>query len=210
MLGFELKQREAKLAREQAARLEAARRKAAEEQSREDKCVWRAQGPTRVARGAHARHRIKKQQADLAEALRRRRIEAAEAEEAVRAQRCRLRFRTHPLTRVVPAQPRDAHLAEVEANNGVLWGEELVAIPRDEAAAGARGIARRADKLCLPASAQSALLSQDAPKNGPMFFELTTPAGRRTHAVRARAPFSFRVRSSAASLTARPRRAGRA
>jgi hypothetical protein len=76
----------------------------------------------------------------------------------------------------------------VEANNGVLYSDDLAAIPRDEAAASARGIARRADKVLLPPSAQSALLAQEASKNGPMFFELTTPAGRRTHAVRARAP----------------------
>jgi hypothetical protein len=35
----------------------------------------------------------------------------------------------------------------VEANNGVLWQDDLVAIPRDEEAAGARGVRRRADKV---------------------------------------------------------------
>ena len=51
MLGFELKQREAKLAREQAARLEVARRKLAEEQSREERCFcgFRAQPGRRPA-----------------------------------------------------------------------------------------------------------------------------------------------------------------
>jgi hypothetical protein len=56
MLGFELKQREQKLAREQAARLEAARRKLAEEQSREDRCVGGFRAQVEARRPALTRH----------------------------------------------------------------------------------------------------------------------------------------------------------
>jgi hypothetical protein len=100
MLGFELKQREAKLAREQAARLDAARRKLAEEQSREERCAH-AQGPQHLRRAPLTRaRRVRKQQEDLAEALRRRRLEAAEAEQAVRPRRLRARSFQRPLTRL--------------------------------------------------------------------------------------------------------------
>ena len=60
----------------------------------------------------------------------------------------------------------------------------LTPVPRDEAEASARGIKRNADKLLLPPSVEARLLSQDVARNGPMFFELTSTSGRKTHAVR--------------------------
>jgi ubiquitin fusion degradation protein 1 len=72
--------------------------------------------------------------------------------------------------------------AELEANNGVAYHARLQAVPVPEAAAAGRGIKRAADKLLLPPSAGASLMDQGAMRNGPMFFTVTTAAGRSTHA----------------------------
>lgn len=62
--------------------------------------------------------------------------------------------------------------AELEANNGVIWHGELIAIPAPESIAQDKGIVRAADKVLLPSSAGRHLMDQNAYSNGPMFFEL--------------------------------------
>lgn len=54
--------------------------------------------------------------------------------------------------------------------------------PLDESASAAKGIRRARDKIVLPPSVSRELLDQDAPKNGAMLFEVSTPWGTRTHA----------------------------
>lgn len=58
---------------------------------------------------------------------------------------------------------------------------QLQALPMDESAVQARGIRRARDKITLPPSIGADLMSQDAPKNGAMFFEIKTPGGSRMH-----------------------------
>lgn len=79
-------------------------------------------------------------------------------------------------------EERRLFAAELEANNGVLYRAELLAVPAPESIAADKGIRRAADKILLPPSAGSSLLSQDASKNGPMYFHLATPSGTATHA----------------------------
>ena len=69
---------------------------------------------------------------------------------------------------------------DLEANHGVAFARKLR--PVLSAAAEAKGILRRADKISLPYSAKVELEEQQASKNGQLFFELSTAAGRRTHA----------------------------
>jgi len=80
------------------------------------------------------------------------------------------------------AQERLANEQELEANNGVVYRAQLMAVPAPEDVAASKGIRRAADKLLLPPSAGDSLLRQDASKNGAYFFELTNGTGRRTHA----------------------------
>lgn len=74
---------------------------------------------------------------------------------------------------------RQQHEEEVEHNNGVWWQASLAASTNDEAHE--KGVKRASDKISLPASASRDLMAQDAPKNGTMFFEVSTPGGDRTH-----------------------------
>lgn len=69
---------------------------------------------------------------------------------------------------------------DLEANRGVAFARRLR--PVLSVAAEAKGIVRRADKISLPYSAKVELEEQQASKNGQLFFELSTAAGRRTHA----------------------------
>ena len=81
-----------------------------------------------------------------------------------------------------------ARLAEVEAkrdqdlerNRGVAYIATLR--PELSTAAEAKGIVRRADKITLPRSASTELEMQNATRHGQLFFELSTAAGRVTHA----------------------------
>eukprot|EP00798_Chlamydomonas_sp_ICE-L_P002791 gene2791-12666_t len=72
--------------------------------------------------------------------------------------------------------------ALIDNNRGVFYEEMLQALPLDESAVIAKGIRRFADKVKLPPSAGATLMAQDAPKNGPMLFEVRTAAGSFTHA----------------------------
>ncbi|KAL3156060.1 hypothetical protein ABBQ32_013048 [Trebouxia sp. C0010 RCD-2024] len=74
------------------------------------------------------------------------------------------------------------HDEDLETNNGVWWQERLMAVPLEANVAEQLGIKRSTDKIRLPKSAGDALMSQDAPKNGAMLFELATSAGRSVHA----------------------------
>jgi ubiquitin fusion degradation protein 1 len=69
---------------------------------------------------------------------------------------------------------------DLERNRGIAYVQTLR--PELTTAAEAKGIVRRCDKICLPRSASSELDSQHASKNGQLFFELSTPSGRVTHA----------------------------
>ena len=69
---------------------------------------------------------------------------------------------------------------DLERNRGVAYVATLR--PELSRAAEAKGIVRKADKITLPRSASLELEQQQASKNGQMFFELTTPDGRATHA----------------------------
>ena len=64
----------------------------------------------------------------------------------------------------------------------MLYRAELTAVPAPDSISADKGIKRAADKILLPPSAGARLMSQDAYKNGPMFFRLTNAAGRSTHA----------------------------
>jgi len=108
----------------------------------------------------------RKQEAERRTKERARKV-AAEAEERERLRRLALQE--------AEERQRIEAAAELERNNGVLYHATLAAVPRDEAAADIKGIVRRADKLTLPPSARATLMAQDAPKNGPMFFELSVP-----------------------------------
>lgn len=59
---------------------------------------------------------------------------------------------------------------------------ELAAAPVNAESIAARGIKRAADKLILPPSVGASLMSQDAPKNGAMLFEVTASNGGKTYA----------------------------
>jgi len=72
--------------------------------------------------------------------------------------------------------------ALIANNNGVYAEANLKAVAADEDAIKAKGIRRSADKITLPTSMGDELMGMDAPKNGAMLFELTTPSGRATHA----------------------------
>lgn len=74
------------------------------------------------------------------------------------------------------------HEADLEKNNGVWWQERLMAVPLQAGLVEQMGIKRSTDKIRLPKSSGDALMSQDAPKNGAMLFELSTSAGRTLHA----------------------------
>eukprot|EP00198_Chlamydomonas_reinhardtii_P014078 XP_001703415.1 ubiquitin fusion degradation protein [Chlamydomonas reinhardtii] len=71
---------------------------------------------------------------------------------------------------------QDAEFERREANRGVYLRLELAALPTDEAAVAAKGVRRSKDKIILPPSAGSLLMSQDASKNGAMLFEVALPA----------------------------------
>lgn len=77
---------------------------------------------------------------------------------------------------------RAKHEEDLELNNGVWWQERLMAVPLPAAVVEQLGIKRSTDKVRLPKSAGDALMSQDAPKNGAMLFQLSTSAGRSLHA----------------------------
>ncbi len=68
-----------------------------------------------------------------------------------------------------------------EANRGIFFEARLQVAPLDESASAAKGIRRARDKVVLPPSVSRELLSQDAPRNGAMLFEISTPWGTRTH-----------------------------
>ncbi|KAL4856793.1 General transcription factor IIH subunit 2 [Chlorella vulgaris] len=101
------------------------------------------------------------------------------AREAAREEERRLR---RVAQEAAEEQERLEHAAELEANNGVLYRAELVAVPAPQSIAADKGIKRAADKILLPPSAGTSLMNQDAFKNGPMYFRLTNAAGNRTHA----------------------------
>lgn len=50
----------------------------------------------------------------------------------------------------------------------------------DDALVLQKGIKRSSDKVTLPPSVGQQLMAQNAPKNGPMMFELTSTQGTRT------------------------------
>jgi ubiquitin fusion degradation protein 1 len=89
----------------------------------------------------------------------------AEAEERDKAQRHLFQLQAEEAARL-------QREAELEANNGVIWHGELIAIPAPESLAQDKGIVRAADKVVLPPSAGRHLMDQNAYSNGPMFFEL--------------------------------------
>lgn len=69
---------------------------------------------------------------------------------------------------------------DLERNRGVAYVQSLR--PELSKAAEAKGIKRSADKIQLPRSASVELEQQQASKNGQLFFELSTAAGKSTHA----------------------------
>jgi hypothetical protein len=78
------------------------------------------------------------------------------------------------------AEEQEKRDEDLERNRGVAFVATLR--PELSRAAEAKGIIRRADKIVLPRSASVELEQQHATKNGQMFFELSTPTGRVTHA----------------------------
>jgi ubiquitin fusion degradation protein 1 len=79
-------------------------------------------------------------------------------------------------------QEEERHFKDLEENRGVSLRVQLAAAPASADAASSRGIKRAADKLLLPPSVGASLMSQDAPKNGAMLFEVAASNGGRTHA----------------------------
>lgn len=79
-------------------------------------------------------------------------------------------------------QARERMEELTEHNRGIYYSDLLQAVPMDEAATAAKGIRRAEDKVSLPRSVGASLMDQDAPRNGAMMFELTTPGGSVTHA----------------------------
>ena len=79
-------------------------------------------------------------------------------------------------------QEAERQAADLEHNRGIYLRLSLAAAPAHAASAIARGIRRAADKLTLPATVGASLMSQGAPKNGAMFFEVSAPNGAKTHA----------------------------
>jgi ubiquitin fusion degradation protein 1 len=79
-------------------------------------------------------------------------------------------------------QEEERHLKDLEENRGVSLRVQLAAAPASSDAASSKGIKRAADKLQLPPSVGASLMSQDAPKNGAMLFEVAASNGGRTHA----------------------------
>uniref|UniRef100_A0A383WIE9 UBX domain-containing protein n=1 Tax=Tetradesmus obliquus TaxID=3088 RepID=A0A383WIE9_TETOB len=80
------------------------------------------------------------------------------------------------------AAEEERHFRDLEENRGVSLRVQLAAAPASADAASSRGIKRAADKLLLPPSVGASLMSQDAPKNGAMLFEVAASNGGRTHA----------------------------
>eukprot|EP00887_Chlorella_sp_A99_P003198 scaffold9.g3198.t1 len=130
-------------------------------------------------------------QAAREEAERQRRLEAEQAEEQARA---------GAGTRGMACEAgagdgteRERREAALERNAGVWWEETLAAVPAPSGVAAAKGIRRAADKASRSgcpacgacsdcAEAGCPLMAQDAPRNGPMYFCLSAPNGRSTHA----------------------------
>jgi ubiquitin fusion degradation protein 1 len=83
---------------------------------------------------------------------------------------------------VLLLQEEERHLKDLEENRGVSLRVQLAAAPASADTASSKGIKRAADKLQLPPSVGASLMSQDAPKNGAMLFEVAASNGGRTHA----------------------------
>ena len=83
-------------------------------------------------------------------------------------------------------RPRDTRYNEIPLAEAPKLDASVAYVatlrPELSRAAEAKGIVRRADKIVLPRSASAELEQQHASKNGQMFFELSTPTGRVTHA----------------------------
>jgi ubiquitin fusion degradation protein 1 len=110
------------------------------------------------------------------------RVAAAAARQAARAAALEEANRARRLAAAAAEAARDAaREAELEANRGVWFHADLVAVAAPEALAAGRGIRRAADKALLPPSAGAALMDQGAHRNGPMYFEVATPDGAATH-----------------------------
>lgn len=97
------------------------------------------------------------------------------------APRRRSEVPVHTIAFHIISQAETRRAAELERNNGVLYHAELASIPLDPATATSRGIKRAADKVSLPRSVESVLMTQQAYKNGALTFEVAHPNGRRTH-----------------------------
>ena len=78
----------------------------------------------------------------------------------------------------IAAQEAKLRDEDLERNRGVAYHARLRCVLSLEGEQ--RRIHRRADKITLPRSAAAEL--SNASKNGQLFFELTAPAGKRTHA----------------------------
>jgi ubiquitin fusion degradation protein 1 len=90
---------------------------------------------------------------------------------------------SHSLSHLIwVLQEEERHFKDLEENRGVSLRVQLAAAPASADAASSRGIKRAADKLLLPPSVGASLMSQDAPKNGAMLFEVAASNGGRTHA----------------------------
>ncbi|EFJ51924.1 hypothetical protein VOLCADRAFT_86921, partial [Volvox carteri f. nagariensis] len=108
----------------------------------------------------------------------------------------------------------EAEFEEREHNKGVFLRVELQALPADESVVQAKGVKRSKDKLILPPSVGSALLAQDASKNGALLFQVALPAAAAATAAtaagsgQAPAPFTSTTTATASNSAAGRTHAG--
>ncbi|GLI69109.1 hypothetical protein VaNZ11_013656 [Volvox africanus] len=97
---------------------------------------------------------------------------------------------------------KEADFEERERNKGVFLRVELQALPADEGVALTKGVKRSKDKLILPPSVGSALLAQDASKNGALLFQVATSSASTSTASGAAGPGPSRTHAGVLEFTA--------